>query len=55
MKRKKIRNRYIVNPDTAWHLTNWAKQLGYPEGHEGWVIDKLVREKALELKDGGNL
>ena len=40
-----------VSPQTLWHLRRLARMSGYGD-QLGRVVDKLTREKVLDLKAG---
>ena len=43
-----------VTPQTLWNLQKLAKMMRYGD-NLGKVVDKLVREKMISLKDWGDL
>ena len=43
-----------VTPQTLWNLQKLAKMMKYGD-NLGKVVDKLVREKMISLKDWGDL
>ena len=49
MKRRMRRLSVLVTPQTFWHLARIAKMAGFGD-NLGRVIDKLVREKVMELR-----
>ena len=49
MKRRMRRLSVLVTPQTFWHLARIVEMAGFGD-NLGRVIDKLVREKALQMK-----
>lgn len=49
MKKNLRRLSILVSAQTAWNLNNLARMCGYGD-NLGKVVDKLVREKMIELK-----
>ena len=43
----------LVSAQTAWNLNKLSRMCGYG-GNVGKVVDKLVREKMICLKEHGN-
>ena len=43
----------MVSPQTLWHLRRLARMSGYGD-QVGRMVDKLTREKVLEIKMGGH-
>ena len=53
MKKNLRRLSILVSAQTAWNLHKLARMCGYGD-NLGKVMDKLVREKMLQLKGGQN-
>lgn len=49
--RKPLRKLVLkVNPQTAYHLEQWAAMAGWGSKDLGRVVDKIVRERCVEGK-----
>ena len=53
MKKNLRRLSILVSAQTAWNLHKLARMCGYGD-NLGKVMDKLVREKMLQLRGGQN-
>lgn len=49
MIKKNLRHLHaVVTKQTYWRLMHWAEAVGLPEKEIGRIIDRLVRERAIQ-------